>query len=86
MASAYSKWRRRALYKVAPFLFKKCPADNYHWFWHRLCFCRVGEHIVCEKNPWHGGIYDFKNCREYQFCLRAILNRLLEEVESGSIE
>lgn len=33
-----------------------------HLFWHRLCFCREGEHYV---GKWNGGIYDFKNGNEY---------------------
>jgi len=36
------------------FLQKKCPADNYHWKWDRLCFC-------------HGGrILDLKTGVEYR--------------------
>jgi hypothetical protein len=64
MSSSYSPWfYRKILYKI-PKLFKKCPGGNYHWFWHRLCFCRVNEH----SGDWHGGIFDFKTGEEYQYC------------------
>lgn len=65
MASGYSPWYyRKVLYKI-PGLFKICPGGNYHYFWSRLCFCRLHEHIGSE---WHGGIYDFKTGEEYQLC------------------
>jgi hypothetical protein len=59
MASRYSKWYMRLLYKVLPFLFKKCHGGNYHWFWERYCFCREHEY-TCDLDPWYGGVYDFK--------------------------
>ena len=62
MSSGYSPWYyRKVLYHI-PKLFKKCPEGNYHWFWHRLCWCRHHEHC---GDKWHGGIYDFKNGNEY---------------------
>ena len=63
MSSGYTPWYRKIFHKI-PGLFKKCPEGNYHWFWDRLCFCRLGEHC----DDWHGGIYDFKFKREYQLC------------------
>jgi len=66
MASSYlPKWKR-FLIQYTPFLFKKCPGGNNHWFWDRLCFCQCGEH----HSDWHGGIYDFQTKREYQHCSR----------------
>lgn len=70
MASGYSPWWRRQLYKI-PGLFKKCPGGNYHWFWDRLCFCSIGESFSTSDVPsgsWHGGIWDFKLKREYHDC------------------
>lgn len=64
MSSGYSPKWRRLLQKYTPFLFKKCPAGNYHWFFDRLCFCRYGEHT----DLFHGGIYDMKRKKEYQPC------------------
>jgi len=64
MSSSYSPWIFRTVFYKIPGLFKKCPQGNYHWFWHRLCFCGMGEHS-CD---WHGGIWDFKLKREYQLC------------------
>jgi hypothetical protein len=29
-----------------------------------LCFCRLYEYC----GPWHGGVYDLKTKKEYQFC------------------
>lgn len=65
MSSGYSPWiYRKILYRI-PGLFKVCPGGNYHWFFDRLCFCRLGDHIALE---WHGGIYDLKTGQEYQEC------------------
>lgn len=62
MASGKSSWLQiNILYKI-PYLYKKCPNYNYHYFWHRLCFCRVNEHC---GDKWHGGVYDFKTGKEY---------------------
>ena len=55
MASARTPWWRRFLHRVTPFLFKKCPGDNYHWRWDKRCYCRVGEYHA----DWHGGVYNF---------------------------
>lgn len=55
--------QRKILYKI-PFLYKIGPCGNYHKYFDRLCFCRVGE--CC--GDWHGGIYDFKTKEEYQYC------------------
>ena len=63
MSSAYTPRFMRILHKI-PGLFKMCPEYNYHYFWHRLCFCRLGEHC----GGWHGGVYDFKLKVEYQLC------------------
>jgi len=64
MSSGYSPLWKRTLIKTLPFLFKKCRAGNYHWFWDRLCFC--GRHECC--GSWHGGIYDIKTGKEYPPC------------------
>lgn len=61
MSSGYAPWWRRILYHV-PFLFKKCPEGNYHWFWDRLCFCRLNQ--CC--GDFHGGVWDMKLKKEYQ--------------------
>lgn len=64
MASGRATWlERNILFKIS-FLYKKCPAGNYHHFWDRLCYCRCDEH----DSSWHGGIYDFKTGDELQFC------------------
>ena len=64
MASGYSPWfHRKVLYKI-PGLYKKGPCGNYHPFWDRLCFCMLGEHC----GNFHGGIYDLKTGKEYQYC------------------
>lgn len=39
MSSGYSPWWKRKILYHIPRLFKKCPEGNYHWFWHRICFC-----------------------------------------------
>jgi hypothetical protein len=67
MSSAYSPSWKRLLYKV-PFLFKICPEGNYHWKWDRLCFCRCHEYC----GDWHGGIWDMKLKKEYQFCSHCV--------------
>lgn len=64
MASAYSSWWKRKILYHVPGLYKKCPAGNYHLSWDRLCFCRLGEH----SGSFHGGIYDLKTGKEYQYC------------------
>jgi hypothetical protein len=61
MASACSPWfYRKVLYKI-PGLFKQCPEGNYHWRWHRLCFCRLNQ----GSPDWSGGVMDFKTGEEY---------------------
>ncbi len=37
-ASASRLW----LHKHVRVLFTVCPWGNYHWFWHRLCYCGLG--------------------------------------------
>lgn len=61
MASCRAPAWRRFLLKVAPFLFKQCPEENFHWRWDRLCYCRSGQY----SSDWHGGIYDFKTKMEW---------------------
>ena len=61
MSSAYSPWIYRKLFYKVPFLYKRCPAGNYHKSWDRLCFCRLNESC----GDWHGGVYDFKTGDEY---------------------
>ena len=39
MSSTYSPWYKRKILYHIPGLFKKCPEGNYHWFWHRWCYC-----------------------------------------------
>ena len=56
MSSSYSPLYKRILYKIAPFLFKRCFAGNYHWRWDRICYC-----MVHERTGQLGGIYDFRN-------------------------
>ena len=53
--SGYTPLWRRILIKCCPFLFKKCPEENYHWVWHKTCHCVYG--INGHKS------YDFKNKR-----------------------
>ena len=48
--------------KILPFLFKKCPAGNYHWRWDKYCYCMMNEYGGL--NDWHGGIYSFKTRSE----------------------
>lgn len=64
MASGFSPWYRRFVYRWLPFLWKKCPDGNYHSRWGRsahLCFCRCNEH----SGDWHGGVMDLKTREEY---------------------
>ncbi len=58
MASTFAPWWKRLLHKT--FLFKLGPCSNYHWRWHRLCYCRRNEYC----GSWNGGIYDFKTGAE----------------------
>lgn len=51
----------RLRFKIFPFMYKKCPAGNYHKIDDRLCFCRCNEHY----DNWHGGILDFRTGEEY---------------------
>ncbi len=44
MSSGYSPVWRRVLHKI-PFLFRKCPGHNYHWFWDKLCHCEMDTYI-----------------------------------------
>lgn len=37
--SGYEHLWRRVLRKIMPFLFKKCPEGNYHWFYDKTCYC-----------------------------------------------
>ena len=67
MASCYTLWHRKLLHNI-PGLFKKCPEGNYHWFWDRLCFCRLGEH----SSDHHGGLWDLKLKQEYQLCRQCV--------------
>lgn len=53
--SGYTPLWKRILIKCCPFLFKKCPEENYHWVWHKTCHCVYG--INGHKS------YDFKNKR-----------------------
>lgn len=50
--SGYTPLWKRILIKTMPFLFKKCPEENYHWFWDKTCYCVA--HINGNKS------YDFK--------------------------
>ena len=52
-----NKWWKRLLF----FIYRKCPAGNYHWIWQRFCFCRL--HI--NDDGWKGGVYDMWKKREY---------------------
>jgi hypothetical protein len=54
MAIMKSNWFFSLKVKLLPFLYKKCPAGNYHFFTDKLCFCRVNEYSV----NWNGGILD----------------------------
>jgi len=63
MANAKSNIRQRFMFKYLPFLYKRCPAGNYHKRWDRLCFCRMNEHC----GDWHGGVFDLKTGEEYEF-------------------
>ncbi len=36
--SGHSSWLRRKLHKI-PFLFKRCPQGNFHWFYEKVCIC-----------------------------------------------
>ena len=56
MSSCYAPLWRRILHKYVSCLFKKCPDSNYHWRWHRLCFCGCGE---------GSNIVDLKTQKEY---------------------
>ena len=49
MGAYCPKWKR-LLRRVCPFLFKKCWGQNYHWFWHELCYCRIGINGVTEPD------------------------------------
>jgi len=64
MASAKTPKWKRLLIKYFSWLFKICPQSNYHWRWDRLCFCGQNEYV----GDWHGGIYDLKSNKEYQYC------------------
>ena len=54
-----SKWQ---LFKIKwfPFLYKKCPAGNYHPKKDKYCMCRVGEYSY----EWRGGVYDFSTGKD----------------------
>lgn len=60
MSSKYSPRWLRFLYRYMPFLFKKCPAGNYHWRWDKICWCMLHEH--CGEK---GGLYIFSNKKWY---------------------
>ena len=62
MASGYSTRWARIKHKIFPFMYKKCPAGNYHPRFDQLCYCRVNEFIISrtEEESWHGGVYDFR--------------------------
>lgn len=66
MASCEEKNPRKAIRKFFPFLFKLCPANNYHSILDRYCYCRVDEYYVMRdpKKNWRGGIYDFWTKKE----------------------
>jgi hypothetical protein len=40
--SCRASWFRMLLHKYAPFLFRQCSQGNYHWRWHRWCWCVYG--------------------------------------------
>lgn len=83
MSSGYSPWIYRHFFYKIPGLFKRCPDGNYHFFWDRLCFCRVGEHV---GNEWHGGIYDFKTGEEYHPCKYCEAKKLEEYNKARGIK
>lgn len=94
MASTRSSWlQRKILFKI-PGLYKVCPGGNYHPFYQRLCFCRVGEHVGGELGSgWHGGIYDFKTKDEYQYCeicqminLKSQLGEMVDKIENNGVD
>ena len=61
MSSGRSSWIQRKILYQMPGLYKKCPAGNFHPFWHRLCSCRYNEF----SSDWNGGILDLKTGVEY---------------------
>lgn len=70
MAScATTKWQRFK-FKYLKFLYKKCPAGNYHRKSDRLCWCRVNEYY----GDWHGGVLEFKTGKEIT-CKEALKRR-----------
>ena len=62
MISAESPWWKRKILYYIPKLFKKCPEGNYHWFWHRLCFCVDNCDLLDMKT---GKEYDHVSKRPY---------------------
>jgi hypothetical protein len=54
MASMRPSLFFRLKIKLLPFLYKKCPAGNYHFFTDTLCFCRVNEYSY----DWNGQVLD----------------------------
>jgi len=55
MASSRAPRWKCILRRFAPYLFKICPAGNYHWRWDTVCYCMMNEYSGDK-----GGLYVFK--------------------------
>ena len=42
------RWMR-ALRRIAPWLFRKCPGHNWHWRSHDYCHCTNDPLVWCDK-------------------------------------
>lgn len=54
MPSGYTNRFKRFLCKIG--IYRKRACGNFHPFWDRFCFCKMGEY----SNGWGNGILDIK--------------------------
>jgi len=80
MSSRYEQKWRRALRKISPALFVRCPSQNFHWRWNAVCFCGENEHY----GSWHGGIYLLKLKIEVQRCAYCVFEPIGSPLPSNA--
>lgn len=66
MPSGRTSWLRRLSYLLLPWLWKRCPAGNYHPRHDRVCGCRAnGWPDAKPVEDWHGGLMLFRDGSEW---------------------